>query len=80
MWLFRIFISSNQFFTATSALSFQRLMPQKLLIYYVYCLHLGRTKNAYPSRGHGFNVDVSLGSMLLISLVFSTVFFFVFLA
>jgi hypothetical protein len=28
-WLFRIFTSNNQFFTATSALSFQRLMPKK---------------------------------------------------
>jgi hypothetical protein len=28
-WLFRIFTSSNPFFTATSARSFQRLMPQK---------------------------------------------------
>jgi hypothetical protein len=27
--LFRIFTSNNQFFTATSALSFQRLMPKK---------------------------------------------------
>jgi hypothetical protein len=26
---FRIFTSNNQFFTATSALSFQRLMPKK---------------------------------------------------
>jgi hypothetical protein len=29
---FRIFTSNNQLFTATSALSFQRLMPQKILI------------------------------------------------
>ena len=31
-WLFRIFTSSNPFFTATSARSFQRLMPLKKVL------------------------------------------------